>query len=166
VLGRRKKGRGGGAADVYHDMRALALGSVAAGLAAPAPDHAGVSGMVVDIASSGGHATVVALTDGTTSMYTSAGGGVIGAGEHAAVAAATHRLLVVAQAHLRVLGSGPSIAELPPPDRVRVHTLTPDGTHTIDLTGDVFWNPAGEPVEPLVAAIQDVLSALREASPS
>ena len=52
-----------------------------------------------------------------------------------------------------------------PPGRVRVHTLTPRGNHAVDLTDDVFWDPTGQPVESLVVAIQDVLTAVREASP-
>lgn len=156
----------GGPADAYAGLRAMALGVVAEGrLAPPAPDHADVAGLVVDIAGGGGHATVVALADGTTSLYTSGGGGVIGAGEHAHVAAATRRLLVVAQAHLAMLTTSPDTDNLPPPGRVRVHTLTPRGDHAVDLADDVFWNPAGQPVEALVVAIQDVLTALREASP-
>jgi hypothetical protein len=80
-------------------LRTMALDAVRAGLPEPAPDHPSVSGLVVDVPAEGGFATVVALTDGTTSMYTSTGGGIIGAGEHGQVAAATRALLTVVEAH-------------------------------------------------------------------
>ena len=66
----------------------------------PAAEHRDVSGVVVDIPTEGGFATVVGLTDNTTSLYTSTGGGTIGAGEHREVAAGTHRLLSAVQAQL------------------------------------------------------------------
>jgi hypothetical protein len=40
-----------------------------------AEDHLAVSGIVVDVPAKGGFATIVALADGTTSMYISTGGG-------------------------------------------------------------------------------------------
>ena len=47
--------------------------------------------------------TLVALADGTTSLYFSNGGGMIGGGEHPRVAAATRRLVDVAARFLTVL---------------------------------------------------------------
>ncbi len=48
-------------------------------------------------------ATLVAVADGTTSLYFSNGGGVIGAGEHAPVSDANRRLLEVASPALSQL---------------------------------------------------------------
>jgi hypothetical protein len=55
---------------------------VANDLAPPSAAHPDISGVVVDVPAQGGFATVVGLTDDTTSMYTSTGGGTIGAGKH------------------------------------------------------------------------------------
>jgi hypothetical protein len=52
-----------------------------------------VWGAFVDMASESGVATLVGLADGTTSLYTSTGGGVIGAGAHEHVRAVTARFL-------------------------------------------------------------------------
>jgi len=96
MLGRgQRRDRDGQPADAnpYESLRDLALHAVENGLPPPGDDHPDVSGVVVDIPSGAAFATVVALTDNTTSMYTSTGGGTIGAGEHADVAAATHQLL-------------------------------------------------------------------------
>jgi len=78
----------------------MALGAVAKGLQSPGEDHPDVSGLVVDIPAEGGFATVVALTDDTTSMYMSTGGGTIGAGGHQNVASTTQALLTAAQGQL------------------------------------------------------------------
>lgn len=150
---------------MYHGLRALALEADPRELLPP-PEFPGVCGIVVDIPSSGGHATVVALADGTTSMYTSVGGGVLGAGTHSRVAAASSRLLATAQRFLDVLTSSPATVELPPPGLVRVHLRTPTANHALDVTDDIFWDPAGQPVEPLISAIQSLITALRQTSPS
>ena len=148
----------------YEELRDLALHAVDAGLPAPAPDHPGVSGAVVDIPSQDAFATVVGLTDNTTSMYTSTGGGTIGAGEHAAVAAATHRLLVAIQAQLEMfddVGDG----SLPSSGSVRYHVLTPTGTRRTDVPEDSFWGRAPHELLPVIEATQELISALRTASP-
>src|SRR6478672_7058058 len=98
---RDREGAGSSPEEVFTGLRAMALQATESGaLPAPPADHPDVCGVVVDIPASGGYATLVALTDNTTSLYTSTGGGTIGAGEHAAVAAATHGLLTSVQAHL------------------------------------------------------------------
>src|SRR5207302_10248598 len=76
--------------DIFMKLRATALGAAEQGLPAPPSDHAHVSGVVIDIPRQGGTATLVAMTDNTTSLYTSTGGGTLVTGNHAPVAAATH----------------------------------------------------------------------------
>lgn len=60
---------------------------------APATALGRVWGVLVEIGYPEPVATLVALSDGTTSLYFSNGGGVIGAGEHAAVRDAASHLL-------------------------------------------------------------------------
>jgi hypothetical protein len=79
--------------DVYDGLRTAALAVTQATVGRTPPDHPDVLGVVVDIPRQGGIASIVAMADGTTSMYTSTGGGTIGAGSHRSVAAATHALL-------------------------------------------------------------------------
>src|SRR5436309_11113376 len=52
-----------------------------------------VWGAVMDMAFPGGVASLVSLEDGTTSLYTSTGGGVIGGGAHESVVKATQASL-------------------------------------------------------------------------
>jgi hypothetical protein len=137
MLGRRKRGGGGQQSpdEIYRGLRALALDSPANGLALPDADHPDVSGLVIDIPAQGGFATVVALTDNTTSMYTSTGGGTIGAGEHASVAAATHRLLSTVQAQLGAFKKRDNL-DLPPAGYVRFHVLSPGGSRLEGIAED------------------------------
>jgi hypothetical protein len=100
---RRQQGPKGadGGRSTYQELRASALDAVSLGLPAPAAESPDVSGVLVDIpAGDGEFATLVAMCDGTTSLYTSVGGGRIGGGGHAPVAAATRTLLSVVQQHL------------------------------------------------------------------
>ena len=142
----------------------MALDAVANGLAAPPPEHPDVSGLVVDIPSSGGFVAIVALTDNTTSMYTSTGGGTIGAGEHAPVASATRQLLGVVQAHLAPFGDVAD-AELPEPGAVRFHLLSPSGAGSTDVSEDAFWGREPHPLMPVIAATQQLISAISQAAP-
>jgi hypothetical protein len=148
----------------YEELRALALGAVANGLEPPSADHPRVSGVVIDVPSGGSCATIVALTDNTTSMYTSVGGGTIGAGEHASVASATHALLAAVDAQLDSF-TGPDDSSLPAPGTVRFHVLTPSGGHTKDVSEDAFWGRANDPLMPVIMAAQGAVSAMREVSP-
>jgi len=118
---------------------------------------------VLDIPAEDAYATAVALTDNTTSMYTSVGGGTIGAGEHPRVAQATHRLLSLVQDHLGSFG-GDDDGRLPPAGHVRDHLLTPSGNRYVDVPEDGFWGRAEHEFMPVIAASQDLLSAIREVS--
>ena len=146
---------------MYRRLRAQALGAVDNGLPAPSGEHPDVSGMIVDIPSEGGYATVVALTDDTTSLYTSTGGGTIGAGAHANVARLTHQLLAVVQARLEDLSLG-ATDDLPPVDIVRFHVLSPAGGRCADVPVDCFWGRLDHELMPVIAAVQDVLTAIHQ----
>ena len=151
--------------DIYFDLRRMALGAVAAGLAPPNAEHPEVAGLVVDIRCDGAFATVVALTDNATSMYTSSGGGTIGAGEHPHVAAATQRLLAEVQAHLDLFDHKDD-GTLPPRGAVRLHVLTPTTVRRADVSDKVFWGEAEHALTPVITKVQDVISAMRTATPS
>ena len=72
-------------------------------------------------------ATLVGLADGTTSMYFSNGGGVIGAGAHPQVAAATERWLEVGAASLGELAPAEGEIRLPADARTQFVAVTPAG---------------------------------------
>jgi hypothetical protein len=143
----------------------MALAAVDRGvLPPPAPAHPNVSGVIVDIPSEGGSATLVALTDNTTSLYTSTGGGTIGAGEHAMVASATQALLESVERHLDLFVVGDDRA-MPPAGSVRFHVLGVAEQRTRDVPEDSFWGRAEHPLMPVIAATQQVISSMREVAP-
>jgi hypothetical protein len=167
VLRRRKRRREQPVAapdEMYLHLREMALAAVANGLSAPR-DHSDASGLVVDVPAQVGFATVVALADNTTSMYTSTGGGTIGAGEHESVAAATQRLLAVVQGHLRMFKDREDTG-FPSPGTVRFHVLSPSTGRRADVDEDAFWGREPHPLVPVIAAVQDVVSAIRAAAPN
>jgi hypothetical protein len=142
----------------------MALSAVTNGLQSPSSDHPDVSGLVVDIPAQRGFVTVVALTDNTTSMYTSVGGGTLGAGEHENVAMATQALLAAAQAQLGTFTRSDD-AGLPSPGQVRFHLLSPSGGRFEDVPEDSFWGRVPHDLMPVIAATQSVISAISSSSP-
>ena len=150
-------------AEAYEGLRNLALSAVANGLQSPGEDHPDVSGLVVDIPVKGGFATIVALTDNTTSMYTSLGGGTLGAGGHANVGSATQALLSAAQAQVGAF-TKPSDSELPPRRQVRFHLLSPSGGRCQDVPEESFWGRVPHELMPVIAATQSVINAIWSSS--
>lgn len=130
----------------------------------PPPEHPDIAGVVVDIPGQGGFATVIALADDTASLYTSTGGGTIGAGEHPEVAAATHRLLSALQTR-QASFSGDDDGSHPPPGHVRFHVLTLSGTRFEDVPEDAFWGRVAHPLMPVVESTQELISAISQVSP-
>ena len=120
----------------------------------------GVFGAVIDVPMARGSVALVALADGTSSMYTSTGGGIIGAGTHAQVKEANSSLLrtLVTMRH-EFLSSAET--ELPPSTIVRFHLLTDSGRKIADISAELFWKPSSHPLLPAVSAAQNFISALR-----
>jgi hypothetical protein len=149
--------------DIYTDLRSMALTVDLATLQTPAEEPwsgAGVAMMEIGIERA--IASVVAIADGTVSMYLSTGSGVIGAGEHEAVRAEAKRFRTVA-ADSRSLLSLTTDFPLPGPGEVRFQAR---------IGGDGFSAAAAEstlrggrhPLSPLYAAGQDLLTEVRLAS--
>lgn len=76
--------------------------------------------------------TIVSLADGTTSMYFSSGGSIIGSGAYPKPAAISRQFIEVAESFLSVIPQ--SIAcPMPKDGNVRFHLLTFDGYHSIEV---------------------------------
>jgi hypothetical protein len=143
----------------------LSLDPAAVGLR-PSVELPGVWGVLMEMGFPDGAATIVSLADGTTSLYTSEGGGVIGGGEHAPVAAATRRFLVEAEATEAGLSpAAPAEVQLPPADVVSFVVLGYSGTQVGAADEDELASMQ-HPLSRLYAAGQDVITALREAEES
>src|SRR5260221_3790710 len=89
----RQAGGEGDPAEAYAGLRRLALSLGAESVGRSLPPDAPVVAVLMDSGMANAVATLVGVADGTTSLYYSTGGGVIGAGARHDVAAATHRWL-------------------------------------------------------------------------
>jgi hypothetical protein len=147
---------------VYAGLRWTALRSGRNGSFPQHDAHPDVYGLVTDFFKNGSWVTVAALGDTTTSMYTSTGGGVTGAGEPAAVAAVSKRLLTAVQAHLAAFGTADD-GGYPAYGMVRFHLLTGAAGRYADVPDGAFWGRDADPLKPVIAALQDVLTSMRQA---
>lgn len=144
----------------YAGLRSMVLGLDARKAGAePTADLPDVYGVVVDWNVGSGFATFVALADGTASMYTSTGGGTIGAGGRPGIEAAGAALLRTAQTHLdrfeRVDAPGPPVA-----GGVVYWVLTYAGLRA--AAHDAAGPPVDAPhLQELGAAFQDYVTAFR-----
>lgn len=150
---------------VYEGLRTGALGVTEAVVGKAPPQHPNVLGAVVDIPSEGGVASVVALADGTTSMYTSTGGGTIGAGARDAVARATHALLAKLEESIDLFPVDERV-DLPAADMVQITLVTPTGRRRANVPAAAFWGGEPSTVVELIAAIHEVISAIRDTEPA
>ena len=113
----RRKSKSDGA-EVVRGLRQQALTVDAADLGlGPTADRTHVWGVVMETGYPEAVATLVVFGDGTTSLYFSNGGGMVGAGEHDVVRAASKLLLSSAEAHLNGFAV---VAETPLPEVGRV----------------------------------------------
>ena len=162
MIGRRRRSRDVDAdpGDIYVDLRRLALTSP---IYPPRREAPQVCAVIIDIPSDDEFATVVATADGAASMYTSTGGGLIGAGDHDSVAWAIHNLLVETQAILDQMPPSDDV-DLPPADLVNVTVRTPDGPRHAAVPAAAFWGEEPSGVAAFIDAAQGLLTELRRHS--
>jgi len=148
--------------DVYQDLRRniLTLTPEQIGFI-PKPRDPSAWGVVTDLGAPNGWATIVSLAEGTTSMYTSSGGGIIGAGEDKTgkPAGASAALVMVAEKYFRRMQPTKEFP-LPAAPNVRFYVLTLEGVYTTEFkqltpsdTGHTFFE--------LYAYAQNVVTELR-----
>jgi hypothetical protein len=107
-----------------------------------------------------GAASLVCFADGSTSLYFSTGGGIIGAGEHETVRIAARRFLSVANDSVALLKI-PTDHPLPELGRVRFYARTRAGLRGAEVAEDILGDGA-HPLSRLFAAGHFVISAIRE----
>jgi hypothetical protein len=141
--------------------QALTMTAADAGMA-PNAVHKDVWGMVMETGYPEAVATLVAIGDGTTSLYLSTGGGVVGAGTHPAVRVAAESFLAVAERHLHAFTPATD-APLPAVGRVRFYARTFDGTLAAEGEPEELGDEA-HPLAPVYQAGQAVLTMVRQVS--
>ena len=108
--------------------------------------------------------TILSLSNGTTSMYISTGGGVIGAGEHESVRSAAKTFIAKAGQDLNKMARTEQFP-LPKDGRVRFYVLTEAGV----FSSEEEKNTLGEgksALSPLFCAGQNFLTQIRLAAPN
>jgi hypothetical protein len=156
-------GRAAGGAAAYQRLRSqgLSVQRSAAGIPAPHPD-APVWGLLMEMGFPNGTATLIALADGTTSLYYSGGGGVLGGHGHESVRRATAPML--AEANRLVAQMTPtSTYPLPQAGNTIFYARTDSGV----LTGsapDADLGLGRHALSPLFHAGHGILTELRLAS--
>jgi hypothetical protein len=103
--------------------------------------------------------TLVSLADGTTSLYFSNGGGMIGGGGHPSVAEATKSFLASAEKFYPKMSLSDSYP-LPTIGRVKFYVLTYSGTFTIDID-EAELGYKRDALSPLFFAGQEVITQFR-----
>jgi hypothetical protein len=156
-LGRKRHG-GEPPADVYTGLREQIFALTPDQLGA-ASAEAPILALVMETGYDEAVATLVGVVDGTTSLYFSNGGGIIGAGAHAAVAEATRRWLEAGNAFLAALTA---VADPPLPGRgmTQFVAVTPQGLRSAIAAEDDLGNNR-HALSPFFYAAQDVITQIR-----
>jgi hypothetical protein len=118
-------------------------------------------GVVTDLGSENGWMTLVSLAEGTTSMYTSTGGGILGAGEDktGTPAGASAGLVMVAGKYFQQMQLTKEFP-LPAAPNVRFYVLTSGGVYTTEFK-QLTPADTGHPFFELYAYAQNVVTELR-----
>ena len=103
--------------------------------------------------------TLVGLADGTTSLYFSNGGGMIGCGQHDSVAKATARLIAMAQKFSPLL-TATQTYPAPSKGQVRFYLLTFSGVLTSEAVEVELGNHHHQ-LSPLFHQCHEVIAAVR-----
>jgi hypothetical protein len=120
-----------------------------------------VWGVLMELGFPGSFASLVALADGSASLYTSTGGGILGAGVHDTVKQAALALCDLAGAK----GDLPQVTEFPSPEpgRVRFYILGSGGVRGAEAA-DADLKTGAHPLAALFGAGHALLTELRLAS--
>jgi hypothetical protein len=154
----RKRGSSGARADVYDRLRQQVL-QLTPDQLGDVPGDAPVLALLMETGDMGGVVTLVGVADGATSLYFSNGGGIIGAGEHAPVAAANQRWLEVGATFLPRLSELESPA-LPGEGTTQFVAVTPEGLRGA-AAPEVELGEGRHDLSPLFHAAQDVITQIR-----
>ncbi len=105
--------------------------------------------------------TLVSLADGTTSLYFSNGGGILGGGEHAPVAQASKAFVSSAEPYLPAMAPAPAFPlPLPAVGEVKFYVLTFEGIFTAEA-GEQELGNRQHALSPLFYHGQAVLTQIR-----
>jgi len=152
----QKKYKTGG---VYLDLRQQVLSLDPAKIGLTATSANAVWGVLMETGYKGAVATLVALGDGTLSLYFSNGGGIIGVGQHEGPRKASQALLAFAPRFIEH-ASPTTVFPLPTEGQTRFYFLCFDGARTAEAKEEDLGNN-NLPLSPLFHKAHEVITAAR-----
>jgi hypothetical protein len=144
------------------DLRSQVLTAEPATFGFTQSEHGPLWGAVMDMGFPNGTATLVSLADGTTSLYTSTGGGIIGGGAHESVVLATREFLAVMVDHVGAFDTS-ATDRVPSAGTVRFFALGFDGRRSADAP-EPDLQARDHPLWPIYYAAHQVITELRGAT--
>ena len=144
-------------ADIYADLRNQVLSLTAEQLDAESP----VLAVLMETGYPEAVATLVSVADGSSSLYFSNGGGIIGAGEYKQVHDSSIALVAMAGRNLSLLGITES-NPLPKKGYTRFYVVTKSGIYSEEVLEDDLGNER-HPLSPLFFQGHELISYIRAA---
>ncbi|MDH4048475.1 MAG: hypothetical protein OEV63_10115 [Gammaproteobacteria bacterium] len=142
--------------NVYLELRGQALAQTQSSLRVS--DN--TIGVLMETGYPGAIATLIALVDGSASLYFSNGGGIIGAGQHQGPAAAARSLVVTAAENLSKFTPTTEFP-LPTLGRTRFFVITAQGVLTAEAAEDDLGNNR-LPLSPVFHAAHALIAEMRQ----
>lgn len=150
-------------ADIYTDLRNQVLQHKPEAISQIVADESAVHAVLIDIGYPEAVATLIAVADGTASLYFSNGGGIIGGGEHEPVRKVSGEFITLAQqfvSHSTLIDTFP----LPKKNNVRCYLVTRGGVYTFEaLEDDLGYGR--HPCSALFHKGHELITAIREHTP-
>jgi hypothetical protein len=146
---------------VYQNLRGIALSVAPADLGyKPELGSTTPYGMLMETGYPEATATLVLIADGTTSLYFSSGGGIVGGGRHEKVARCAAECVVFSKS---AIGNMRKTESFPPPEqgRVRFYLLTASGVFTAE-EDEVDLKSGKSPLAGLFLQAHQVIAELRK----
>ena len=150
-------------ADIYTDLRNQALQLKPEPIGQNVADESAVYAVLIETGYPEAVATLIAVADGTASLYFSNGGGIIGGGEHESVRKVSGEFMTLAQqfvSHSTLTETFP----LPRKNNVRSYLVTRGGVYTFEaLEDDLGYGR--HPCSALFHKGHELITAIREHTP-
>jgi hypothetical protein len=128
---------------------------------APSAEHPQVYGGLMEMGMGGDVATLVVVADGTTSLYWSTGGGIIGAGFHDVVKGPSKAFLAALEGHVDEFGPDSSGAT-PTAGMIHLRALTFDRGRLLAAGPEADFAEKRKPVWDAFFAGHAVIAAIRK----
>ncbi len=150
-------------ADIYTDLRNQVLQLRPDAMGHIDADKSTVIAVLMETGYPEAVATLVAVSDGTSSLYFSNGGGIIGGGEYDPVSKVCGEFMTLAQQYV----SKSTVTKefpLPQKDKVRCYLVTRDGVYTFEALQDDLGNER-HACSPLFHKGHELITAIQEHTP-